>query len=71
MRHLWVPQRNSRFQRRLGSPYHRRLGHPIGAPIRISFAQILRGSEFEPAKLRLQRVVHGRNIPAVEPLGKH
>jgi hypothetical protein len=30
VRFLWVPQRNSRFQQRLGVLGHRRLGHPIG-----------------------------------------
>src|SRR6266436_9342360 len=35
---LWVPQRNSR-ERWLVVLGHPRLGHPIGAPIRISFPQ--------------------------------
>jgi hypothetical protein len=55
VRVLWVPQLNCRVQRWLGALGHRGLGHPIGAPIRICFAQILRGSVFEPAKLRSRR----------------
>jgi len=39
VRLLWVPQLKNRFPQHLGALDHRRLGHPIGAPIRISFFQ--------------------------------
>jgi hypothetical protein len=55
VRVLWVPHCNCQVQRLLGVLVDRGLGHPIGAPIRICFAQILRGSRFEPAKLRCSR----------------
>src|SRR6266446_2732227 len=72
VRVLWVPHCNCQVQRLLGVLVDRGLGHPIGAPIRICFAQILRGSRFEPAKLRCSRwSVVSQTLLINDPLAWH
>ena len=67
VRLLWVPQLKCRFPKWLGLVAERRLGHPIGAPITISFLQNSRMCSKHAGLAHRPR----SDFRLIDPLGKH